>query len=163
MALMRLLLVEDDKDLSDFVREGMSREGFVVDVAADGEEGLIRSEEADYDVVLLDVMIPKQDGYSVLKSLRSRGYKGAILLVTCKGQERDKLHGLNNGADDYVVKPFLLTELIARVRAVFRRTGGKYLKKREKDRRSRQATFRWICSSTRSRRAAKSSSHEKRI
>jgi len=124
MALMRLLLVEDDRDLSDFVREGMSREGFIVDTVADGDEALRQAEEAEYDVVLLDVMIPKQDGFAVLKSLRARGFKGAILLATCKGQERDKLQGLNNGADDYIVKPFLLTELTARVRAVLRRTGG---------------------------------------
>ena len=124
MALMRLLLVEDDKDLRDFVREGMAREGFVVDTAADGETALRQSEEADYDVILLDVMIPKQDGFAVLKTLRTRGYKGAVLLVTCKGQERDKLQGLNSGADDYLVKPFLLTELIARVRAVLRRMSG---------------------------------------
>jgi len=121
---MRMLLVEDDKDLSAFVREGMSREGFIVDSADNGEGALIQAEEANYDVILLDVMIPKQDGYAVLKSLRLKGYKGAILLVTCKGQERDKLQGLNSGADDYLVKPFLLTELIARVRAVLRRTGG---------------------------------------
>lgn len=119
---MRLLLVEDDKDLSDFVREGISREGFVVDTVADGEEALRKSEEVDFDVILLDVMLPRQDGISVLKSLRARGYKGAVLLVTCKGQERDKLQGLNNGADDYIVKPFLLAELVARVRAVLRRT-----------------------------------------
>lgn len=124
MTLMRLLLVEDDKDLSDFVREGMSREGFIVDTVSDGDQALRQAEEADYDVVLLDVMLPKQDGFAVLKSLRARGYKGAVLLTTCKGQERDKLQGLNNGADDYIVKPFLLTELIARVRAVLRRTGG---------------------------------------
>jgi len=124
MELMRLLLVEDDKDLSDFVREGMAREGFVVDVVGDGEKALDQSEVASYDVVLLDVMIPKQDGFSVLKSLRARGFKGAVLLVTCKGQEKDKLQGFSSGADDYIVKPFLLTELIARVRAVLRRTSG---------------------------------------
>src|SRR5438105_1100803 len=123
MELMRLLLVEDDKDLSEFVREGMTREGFVVDVVGDGEQALRQTEAAGYDVILLDVMMPKLDGFGALKSLRSRGYKGAILLVTCKGQERDKLQGFNNGADDYIVKPFLLTELIARVRAVLRRTG----------------------------------------
>ena len=121
---MRLLLVEDDRDLSDFVREGMAREGFAVEVAGDGQEAIDRAAEGDYDVVVLDVMMPKLDGFTVLKTLRSRGYRGAILLATCKGQERDKLQGLNSGADDYIVKPFLLTELVARVRAVLRRTAG---------------------------------------
>ena len=106
---MRLLLVEDDKDLSEFVCDWLSREGFVIDTAANGEQALHQAEESDYDVILLDVMMPRVDGYTVLKNLRSKGYKGAILLVTCKGQEKDKLQGLNNGADDYIVKPFLLT------------------------------------------------------
>lgn len=124
MPLMRLLLVEDDKDLSDFVREGMSREGFVVDSVSNGQKAILQLDEADYDVVLLDVMMPGMDGFAVLKTLKQKGFKGAVLLVTCKGQERDKLEGLNSGADDYIVKPFLLSELIARVRAVLRRTMG---------------------------------------
>jgi len=119
---MRLLLVEDDKDLSEFVQEGLTREGFAVDLAQNGDDALDFANENHYDVILLDVMMPGLDGYAVLKKLRARGHQGAILLVTCKGQERDKLEGLNSGADDYVVKPFLLTELIARVRAVLRRT-----------------------------------------
>lgn len=118
---MRLLLVEDDRDLSEFVREGLVREGFVVDAARNGQEALDQALEQAYDVILLDVMMPEVDGLAVLKKLRLKGYRGAILLVTCKGQERDKLDGLNNGADDYIVKPFLLSELIARVRAVMRR------------------------------------------
>jgi DNA-binding response OmpR family regulator len=124
MTLMRLLLVEDDKDLSEFAREGLSREGFAVDVAMDGQEAVDIVSERQYDVILLDVEMPKLNGFAVLKTLRSRGYRGAVLLATCKGQEKDKLQGLNNGADDYIVKPFLLTELVARIRAVLRRTGG---------------------------------------
>jgi DNA-binding response OmpR family regulator len=120
---MKLLLVEDDRDLSEFVKEGLEREGFSVDVARDGRDALEHVTNFTYDVVLLDVMMPQMDGLSVLKKLRSRGHRTAIILVTCKGQERDKLEGLNNGADDYVVKPFLLTELVARIRAVLRRTG----------------------------------------
>jgi DNA-binding response OmpR family regulator len=122
MALVRLLLVEDDKDLRDFVREGMAREGFVVDSVADGESAVLQAQQAAYDVIVMDVMMPRMDGFAALKSLRSGGYKGAVLLVTCRGQERDKLQGLNSGADDCLVKPFLLSELIARVRAVLRRT-----------------------------------------
>src|SRR6185437_12899075 len=119
---MKLLLVEDDKDLSEFVKEGLAREGFRVDRAENGQQALDLSLEVNYDVVLLDLMMPGVDGYAVLKRLRARRFAGAILLVTCKGQERDKVEGLNNGADDYIVKPFLLTELIARIRAVMRRT-----------------------------------------
>src|SRR5262249_2350279 len=122
MAIMRLLLVEDDKDLCEFVQEGLSREGFAVDVAPDGQEALDLAEERGYGVVVLDVMMPKMNGFVVLKSLRARGFRGAVLLATCKGQEKDKLEGLNNGADDYIVKPFLITEMVARIRAVLRRT-----------------------------------------
>ncbi len=124
MELMRLLVAEDDRDLSDFVREGLTRAGFLVEAAADGEKALLLAAATRYDVVLLDVMMPKRDGYSVLKTLRARGYKGAILMVTSKGNEKEKLQGLDNGADDYIVKPFILTELVARVRAVVRRTTG---------------------------------------
>jgi len=122
MAQMRLLLVEDNPDLSSFTQEGLSREGFSVDVAPDGQSALDQATEETYDVILLDVMMPHVDGFTVLKKLRAQGYRGAILLVTCKGQERDKLNGLNSGADDYIVKPFLMTELVARIRAVLRRT-----------------------------------------
>jgi DNA-binding response OmpR family regulator len=124
MTVMRLLLVEDDKDLSEFVQEGLSREGFAVDIAMDGQEAVDIASERQYDVIVLDVMMPKLSGFAVLKTLRARGHKGAVILATCKGQEKDKLEGLNNGADDYIVKPFLLTELVARIRAVLRRTTG---------------------------------------
>ncbi len=124
MTVMRLLLVEDDKDLSEFAREGLAREGFAVDVAADGQEAVDLAAERGYDVIVLDVMMPKLTGFVVLRTLRARGYRGAVLMATSKGQEKDKLEGLNNGADDYIVKPYLITELVARVRAVLRRTAG---------------------------------------
>jgi len=124
MPLMRLLVVDDDKDLSEFVREGLTREGFAVDLVGDGQEAVDLVAERDFDVIVLDVMMPKIDGFSVLKTIRLRGYRGAVILATCKGQEKDKLEGLNSGADDYIVKPFLLTELVARIRAILRRTGG---------------------------------------
>jgi two-component system, OmpR family, copper resistance phosphate regulon response regulator CusR len=119
---MRLLSVEDHRELGEFLKAGLTREGFVVDIASDGMEALQRVEEVSYDVILLDVMMPGMSGISVLKQLRANGYKGAILLVTCKGQESDKLEGLDMGADDYIVKPARLKELIARIRAVLRRT-----------------------------------------
>jgi two-component system, OmpR family, copper resistance phosphate regulon response regulator CusR len=125
---MRLLLVEDEKDLREFAHEGLVREGFTVDVAKDGQEAIDLAMERPYDVVLLDVMMPRLDGFSALRTLRTRGFKGAILMTTSKGQERDKLSGFHGGADDYLVKPYLLTELVARIRAVVRRmtpSGGK--------------------------------------
>ncbi len=128
MTIMRLLLVEDDKDLSDFAREGLAREGFAVDVAMDGQEAIDLATERGYDVILLDVMMPKLTGFTVLKALRARGYRGAVIMATSKGQEKDKLEGLNSGADDYIVKPYLITELVARVRAVLRRTAGPHAK-----------------------------------
>src|ERR1019366_1819792 len=109
MTIVRLLLVEDDKDLSEFVREGLSREGFAVDVAVDGQEAIDLAAERGYDVIVLDVMMPKLTGFAVLKSLRLRGHRGAVIMATSKGHEKDKLEGLNNGADDYIVKPFLIT------------------------------------------------------
>src|SRR5882724_238811 len=124
MTVMRLLLVEDDKELSEFAQEGLSREGFAVDVAGDGQEAIDLAAERGYDVIVLDVLMPKLTGFVVLKTLRARGYRGAVLMATSKGHERDRLEGLNNGADDYIVKPYLLTELVARVRAVLRRTVG---------------------------------------
>ncbi len=119
---MRLLLVEDDADLAKFVKEGLSREGFVVDLADDGQKAVELAAEQAYDFVLLDVMMPRIDGFTVLKTLRASGFKGGVLFATSKGQETDILKGLNSGADDYIVKPFLLSELVARIRAILRRT-----------------------------------------
>src|SRR5437660_278482 len=119
---MRLLSVEDHQDLSQFLKAGLTREGFTVDIVSDGLQALEKIEEVPYDVILLDIMMPGMNGISVLRQLRTRGFKGGILLVTCKGQENDKLEGLDAGADDYIVKPARLKELVARIRAVMRRT-----------------------------------------
>jgi len=119
---MRLLSVEDQEELGRFFKAGLAREGFVVDMARDGLQALAMVEDVAYDVILLDVMMPGMNGISVLKQLRANGYKGGILLVTCKGQEDDKLEGLDTGADDYIVKPARLRELVSRIRAVMRRT-----------------------------------------
>lgn len=118
---MRVLVVEDDKELNNFIRAALKREGFVVDQANDGKTALERAEGVEYDVVLLDVVMPELDGLSVLKQLRKKGHPAAILMVTSQSHERDKLAGLNSGADDYIVKPFLVSELVARIRAVLRR------------------------------------------
>jgi len=119
---MKVLLVEDDRDLSEFVQEGLQREGFAVDVARDGQQAIDEAQHSTYDIVLLDVMMPGLDGIEVLRTLRRRGFKGGVLMATSKGLEKDKLLGLNSGADDYIVKPFLLSELVARIRAILRRT-----------------------------------------
>jgi two-component system, OmpR family, response regulator len=118
---MRVLVVEDDKDLNDFIRTALKREGFAADKAGNGKEALALARETNYDIVLLDMMMPELDGLSVLKELRKKGDPAAILMVTSQSTETDKLAGLNGGADDYLVKPFLISELIARIRAVLRR------------------------------------------
>ncbi len=118
---MRVLVVEDDKELNNFIRTALKREGFSVDRASNGKEALLFAQTEEYDVILLDVMMPALNGFAVLKELRKKGDPAAILMVTSQGGEHDKLSGLNNGADDYIVKPFLISELIARIRAVMRR------------------------------------------
>jgi len=117
---MRVLIVDDDKELNNFLRAALKREGFAVDQAMDGKEALEQARDKEYDVLLLDVAMPELDGLSVLKELRKAG-NPAILMVTSQGGERAKLAGLNSGADDYIVKPFIVSELVARIRAVLRR------------------------------------------
>jgi len=118
---MRVLVVEDDKELNQFIRTALKREGFAADSAPNGKAALELARDTEYDVILLDVMMPELGGLSVLKELRKKGDPAAILMVTSQGSEHDKLAGLNSGADDYIVKPFLVSELIARIRAVLRR------------------------------------------
>ena len=118
---MRILIADDDKDLAEFLKTAIVREGFIADVAHDGEAALEQAGHAPYDVILLDVQMPKLDGFGVLKQLRKAGNQAGIIMVTSLGSEHEKLTGLNGGADDYVVKPCLVNELIARIRAVLRR------------------------------------------
>src|SRR5882672_2668599 len=101
---MRALVVEDDKELSQFICTALKREGFASDRACNGKEAITLARETDYDVILLDVMMPELDGLSALKELRKQGNSAAILMVTSQGHEREKLAGLNSGADDYIVK-----------------------------------------------------------
>jgi two-component system OmpR family response regulator len=118
---MRVLVVEDDKELNQFIRTALTREGFAADAAPNGKAALELAQDTCYDVILLDVNMPELSGLSVLKELRKNGDPAAILMVTSQSHEKDKLAGLNSGADDYLVKPFLISELIARIRAVLRR------------------------------------------
>ena len=118
---MRVLLVEDHKPLRRALKQGLEEEGFAVDAAADGEEGDFKARTAEYDVIILDLMLPKIDGLTLLQKWRHDGVKAHILVLTARGGIEDKVKGLDLGADDYLTKPFELEELIARLRALIRR------------------------------------------
>jgi DNA-binding response OmpR family regulator len=121
---MRVLFVEDSESLRRSVRRALRHAGFAVDVAADGEEGLAAAELNEYDALILDVMLPKLDGLTLLRRLRSNGHQTHVLLLTARDTLDDRVEGLRQGADDYLVKPFALAELIARVEALCRRAYG---------------------------------------
>lgn len=118
---MKLLLVEDDDRIATSLAEALSDQHYVVDVAIDGEEGWDMIEAFPYDLILLDVMLPKLDGMSLCHRLRQQGYATPVLMLTARDTSTDKVLGLDAGADDYVVKPFDLKELLARIRALLRR------------------------------------------
>jgi len=118
---MRLLLVEDYAPLQKSLAKGLGEAGFAVDVAGDGEEGLWYAQGNDYDAIILDLMLPKIDGLTLLKKLRSSGRQAHVLILTAKDTVLDRITGLDTGADDYLVKPFAFEELLARVRALVRR------------------------------------------
>jgi len=120
---MRLLIVEDEPDLLSSLAQALREEGYAVDTAADGEEGFYKAESWDYDAIILDVMLPRLDGWGVLQKLR-RTKKTPVLMLTARDQTRDRVRGLDTGADDYLIKPFDLSELLARVRALIRRSAG---------------------------------------
>lgn len=118
---MRILFVEDDKNIARFVKKGLSENGFSVEVASDGEEGLSLVLQKTYDLVILDILLPGLDGTEVLKGIRQREIQTPVIFLTAKNAEKDIVHGLNLGADDYLVKPFSFNELLARIRALLRR------------------------------------------
>ena len=118
---MRITLIEDEKQLANIVKKGLEEEGYSVDVAHDGEEGLYMVENYPSDVVILDIMLPLLDGISILSSMRKKGIKTPVLLLTAKDTITDKIKGLDSGADDYLTKPFEFGELLARIRALIRR------------------------------------------
>ena len=117
---MRILAVEDEPDLLDSLMVALREDGYAVDGAPDGEEGLYKAENYEYDAIVLDVMLPKLDGWEVLRRLR-RNKKTPVLMLTARDSVRDRVRGLDTGADDYLVKPFELPELLARLRALIRR------------------------------------------
>ena len=118
---MRVLLIEDHKPLARALRQGLEEEGFAVDTAFDGEEGDFKARSAEYDAVILDLMLPKIDGLTLLQHWRRDGLKTHVLVLTARGAIEDKVRGLDLGADDYLTKPFELEELLARLRALIRR------------------------------------------
>src|SRR5436309_12638099 len=121
---MRILVVEDDRKVASFIRKGLEEEGHAVEVAADGDEAVERAADGSaWDLVVLDVMLPKRDGFSVLKALRADGMKAPVLMLTARDAVSDRVAGLDSGADDYLTKPFAFEELLARVRALLRRGG----------------------------------------
>ena len=119
---MRVLIIEDERKLSNIVRKGLIEEGFAVDQAFDGEEGQYLAESESYDLIILDVMLPKINGLNVCRSLRNKKITTPILMLTAKTTVEDKVAGLNVGADDYLTKPFAFTELKARLQALLRRS-----------------------------------------
>ena len=121
---MRLLLVEDSRRLQRSLGEGLRRLGHAIDLASDGEQGLWLAEVNDYDVVLLDVMLPKLDGFELLRRLRAGGRQHQVLILSARDLVEDRIEGLNLGADDYLVKPFDFDELCARIQALGRRGRG---------------------------------------
>ena len=122
---MRVLLCEDSERLQRSLSTALKKSGYAVDSATDGEEGLWLAESNDYDAIVLDIMLPKLDGLSLLKKLRAGGHATHVLLLTAKDTVEDRVHGLETGADDYLIKPFALEELLARVQALCRRSYGK--------------------------------------
>lgn len=118
---MKLLLVEDDWEISELLSEVLTEQQYVVDVATDGQAGWDFVQAFDYDLILLDVMLPKLDGFTLCRQLRSRDYNMPIMMLTAKDTTTEKVEGLDAGADDYVVKPYKLDELLARIRALLRR------------------------------------------
>lgn len=118
---MRILVVEDEHRIAQAIKEGLAQESYAVDVCFDGEDGYNTAANDEYDLIILDVMLPEMNGYEVCKKLRSEGNHTPILMLTAKDQNRDIVQGLDNGADDYLAKPFSFGVLLARVRALLRR------------------------------------------
>jgi DNA-binding response OmpR family regulator len=120
---MRILIVEDETGVAQFLRKGFEAEAIAVDVAADGDEGAALARANDYDVIVLDLMLPGKNGIEVLQDVRGAGRTTPILILSARGEVQDRIRGLNLGADDYLPKPFAFAELLARVRALMRRPG----------------------------------------
>lgn len=121
---MRILVIEDERKVAEFIRKGLEEQAYAVDIASDGKEGERLAGFNEYDLVILDVLLPKQDGWTTCSNIRSNGVKTPILMLTSLGETEDKVKGLDSGADDYLTKPFAFDEFLARIRALIRRSGG---------------------------------------
>jgi len=119
---MRILVVEDEKRLANFIKKGLEEQTFAVDTAHDGKEAEFMAMTNDYDLILLDILLPKQDGWQTCENLRKEGMDVPIIMLTALGEVSNRIRGLENGADDYITKPFEFDELLARVRAQLRRS-----------------------------------------
>lgn len=122
---MRILIVEDERHLAKILKKGLEENGFIVDMCHEGEEGLYMAETYPFDAILLDILLPKMDGLSILNRLRAKNIGVPVLMLTAKGELEDRVKGLNTGADDYIIKPFDFQELLARLNAVIRRSSNK--------------------------------------
>lgn len=118
---MRILLVEDEKNVAAFIKKGLEEEFYSVDIAEDGTEGLLMAKSNDYDLIILDIMLPGMDGIEICKKIRERDRRVPILMLTAVGSIESKVQGLESGADDYLTKPFAFSELLARIKALLRR------------------------------------------
>ncbi len=125
LILMRLLIIEDDRDAADYIVRAFRETGHVADHAADGEDGLAMALDGEYDVLIVDRMLPKRDGLSVIGTLRDKGIQTPVLILSALGQVDDRVKGLRAGGDDYLPKPYSFSELLARVEALARRRGGR--------------------------------------
>src|SRR5438270_11910316 len=118
---MRILVIEDDPKIASFIVNSLKQSGFAVDQCGDGEEGVIRAQAISYDAVVVDIMLPKMDGLSLIRELRSKNVRTPVLILSAKASVDDRVHGLQAGGDDYLTKPFAFSELLARVQALIRR------------------------------------------
>ena len=118
---MRILVIEDEKKIANFIKRGLKEEGYAVDAAYDGEQGYFMATTQDYDLIVLDLMLPKIDGLTLCRKLRGEKVPSSILILTAKDTVKDKVSGLDSGADDYITKPFAFEEFLARVRVLLRK------------------------------------------
>lgn len=122
---MKILVIEDEAKAAAYIKQGLTENGFVVDLAADGDDGAYLATSGSYDLILLDVMLPGRDGWSIMAELRRRGIETPVLFVTARDAIDDQVRGLDLGADDYLVKPFAFSVLLARIRTILRRGSGR--------------------------------------
>ncbi|MEI6514959.1 MAG: response regulator transcription factor [bacterium] len=124
---MKILVVEDERKIASFIRQGLTEQGFAVDICGDGNDAYTLATTQSYDVIVLDIMLPGRDGLSILKNIRARKQTVPVILLTARTEPNERVDGLNLGADDYLTKPFYMDELIARILAVTRRASGEAL------------------------------------